>query len=39
MQGFNELIAPELVAVFNEMELELLISGMPDIDCECTCTH
>jgi len=30
--GFYELIPHNLVAMFNELELELLISGLPDID-------
>jgi E3 ubiquitin-protein ligase HUWE1 len=32
LQGFHELIAPELVAPFDANELELLISGLPTID-------
>lgn len=32
--GFNELIPPELVNVFDERELELLIGGIADIDVE-----
>jgi len=34
MEGFNELIPRELISIFNDKELELLISGLPDIDCE-----
>ncbi|KAH3666134.1 hypothetical protein OGAPHI_004323 [Ogataea philodendri] len=34
MQGFNELIPQELVSVFDERELELLIGGLADIDIE-----
>lgn len=34
LDGFNELIARELISIFNDKELELLISGLPDIDCE-----
>jgi E3 ubiquitin-protein ligase HUWE1 len=34
LEGFHELIPPELISIFNEKELELLISGMPDIDRE-----
>ena len=30
--GFHEIIPKELVAIFDEKELELLISGLPDID-------
>ncbi|KAK5120192.1 hypothetical protein LTR85_006398 [Meristemomyces frigidus] len=32
LEGFHEIIPQELVAIFNEQELELLISGLPDID-------
>ena len=32
LDGFHELISPELIAVFTPRELELLISGLPDID-------
>ena len=32
--GFNELIPAELVNVFDERELELLIGGIADIDVE-----
>lgn len=34
MSGFNELIPPDLVNVFDERELELLIGGIADIDVE-----
>lgn len=34
LQGFHEIIPKELVAIFNEQELELLISGLPDIDVQ-----
>jgi len=34
LEGFHEIIPRELVAIFNEMELELLISGLPDIELE-----
>ena len=30
--GFHDIIPAELVSIFNEQELELLISGLPDID-------
>jgi len=33
MEGFNELIPRDLISIFNDKELELLISGLPDIDC------
>jgi E3 ubiquitin-protein ligase HUWE1 len=32
--GFHEIIPAELIAIFNEQELELLISGLPDIDVD-----
>lgn len=31
-EGFNEIIPAELISIFNEHELELLISGLPDVD-------
>ncbi|KAL2893072.1 E3 ubiquitin-protein ligase UPL2 [Bienertia sinuspersici] len=34
LEGFNELIARDLISIFNDKELELLISGLPDIDLE-----
>ncbi|KAJ1675494.1 E3 ubiquitin-protein ligase tom1, partial [Spiromyces aspiralis] len=34
MTGFYELVPKELIQIFNEQELELLISGMPDIDVD-----
>lgn len=30
--GFHEIVPRDLIAIFDEQELELLISGMPDID-------
>jgi len=33
LEGFNELIPRELISIFNDKELELLINGLPDIDC------
>ena len=32
LDGFYELVSPELIALFTPRELELLISGLPDID-------
>ena len=32
--GFREIIPEELISIFNEQELELLISGLPDIDVD-----
>lgn len=34
MEGFSELIPRELISIFNDKELELLISGLPDIDLD-----
>lgn len=34
LRGFHEIIPESLIAIFNEQELELLISGMPDIDVD-----
>lgn len=34
LDGFHELIPSELVAPFSENELELLISGLPEIDVD-----
>lgn len=34
LQGFHDIVPPELIAIFNEQELELLISGLPDIDVD-----
>ena len=32
--GFHDIIPAELISIFNEQELELLISGLPDIDVD-----
>lgn len=34
LRGFHEIIPAHLISVFNEQELELLISGMPEIDLD-----
>lgn len=34
LEGFNELIPKEMISIFNDKELELLISGLPDIDLD-----
>ena len=34
LEGFHEIIPKELVSIFNEQEMELLISGLPDIDID-----
>ena len=32
LKGFNEIIPAKLIKIFTYRELELLISGMPEID-------
>ncbi|KAK4796818.1 hypothetical protein SAY86_029144 [Trapa natans] len=34
LEGFRELIPWELISIFNDKELELLISGLPEIDLD-----
>ncbi|KAI9681270.1 MAG: hypothetical protein M1817_002552 [Caeruleum heppii] len=34
LKGFHDIVPAELIAIFNEQELELLISGLPDIDVD-----
>ena len=34
LRGFYDIIPAELIAIFNEQELELLISGLPEIDVD-----
>ncbi|CAN8005062.1 unnamed protein product, partial [Ixodes pacificus] len=34
LEGFYEIIPKRLIAIFNEQELELLISGLPSIDVD-----
>ncbi|OLL25644.1 E3 ubiquitin-protein ligase TOM1-like, partial [Neolecta irregularis DAH-3] len=34
LTGFTDIIPEDLVKIFNEQELELLISGLPDIDVD-----
>lgn len=34
LEGFDELVPRELISIFNDKELELLISGLPEIDLE-----
>lgn len=34
LDGFHDIIPPHLISIFNEQELELLISGLPDIDID-----
>jgi len=34
LEGFHDLVPPELISIFDAQELELLISGLPDIDLD-----
>jgi E3 ubiquitin-protein ligase HUWE1 len=34
LKGFHDIVPAELVAIFSEQELELLISGLPDINVD-----
>ncbi|KAI6176033.1 E3 ubiquitin-protein ligase HUWE1 [Aphelenchoides bicaudatus] len=34
LEGFYEIIPRQLISIFNEQELELLISGLPEIDID-----
>ncbi|OCK80464.1 hypothetical protein K432DRAFT_43416 [Lepidopterella palustris CBS 459.81] len=34
LKGFHDIVPAELVSIFSEQELELLISGLPDIDVD-----
>jgi hypothetical protein len=34
LEGFNELVPKRLIRIFNEHELELLVSGVPSIDLD-----
>lgn len=34
LDGFYEIIPKRLISIFNEQELELLISGLPTVDVE-----
>ncbi|CAN4092312.1 unnamed protein product [Withania somnifera] len=34
LEGFSELIPRDLISIFHDKELELLISGLPDIDLD-----
>lgn len=34
LEGFYDIIPKHLIAIFNEQELELLISGLPTIDID-----
>ncbi|KAF5864652.1 hypothetical protein ETB97_006929 [Aspergillus alliaceus] len=34
LKGFHEIIPADLISIFNEQELELLISGLPEIEVD-----
>ncbi|PYH96257.1 ubiquitin-protein ligase [Aspergillus ellipticus CBS 707.79] len=34
LKGFHEIIPSDLISIFNEQELELLISGLPEIEVD-----
>lgn len=34
MEGFYDIIPKKLISIFNEQEMELLISGLPNVDIE-----
>lgn len=34
LEGFYEIIPKHLISIFNEQELELLISGLPNVDID-----
>lgn len=34
LEGFYDIIPKQLISIFNEQELELLLSGLPTIDIE-----
>ncbi|CAE8676291.1 unnamed protein product [Polarella glacialis] len=34
LKGLHEMVPPSLLALFDDKELELLISGLPEIDIE-----
>nr|XP_061789360.1 E3 ubiquitin-protein ligase HACE1-like isoform X2 [Nerophis lumbriciformis] len=39
LQGFHTFIPPSLIQLFDEYELELLLSGMPEIDVQDWCMN
>lgn len=39
VQGFWEIVPRKLISIFNDHELELLISGLPEIDVDDLRTH
>ena len=34
LEGFYDIIPKRLISIFNEQELELLLSGLPNIDID-----
>lgn len=39
LEGFYDIIPKKLISIFNEQELELLISGLPEIDIDDLCNN
>ena len=39
LEGFYEVIPKDLISIFNYKELELLISGLPNFDCNTSCFY
>jgi len=39
LDGFYDLVPPELITIFSPTELELLICGLPDIDLDDLCAN
>jgi E3 ubiquitin-protein ligase HUWE1 len=39
LDGFYDLVPPELISIFSPTELELLICGLPDVDVEDLCCN
>jgi len=39
LEGFYQIIPKKLISIFNEQELELLISGLPEIDIDDLCNN
>lgn len=34
VEGFHDIIPSDIISIFDSHELELMISGLPDIDCK-----
>ena len=39
LDGFYQLVPPELISIFSPTELELLICGLPDVDVDELCAN